>query len=184
MIEVIDNALDDPLFKSILDIIENNYFPWYLSKDIVDTNKFKNGIQTFQLTHTLFYNSKDDNNLEDNSPHTNFIHKLIVPFLAKKKINGDIVRSKFNLMFPNSKINKKEDHNISHIDLKEPHYSILLYMNDSDGDTIFFKDNGKIELKRITPKSNRMVISDELYHTSTNPIKSDFRIVLNIVVRK
>jgi len=189
MIEVIDNALDEPIFKSITDIVisDKGNFPWYLVKDIYDINKFPNGIQTYQLTHHLFSNIKEYNggySLEDKSPHTRFIHKLIIPVLKKNKIYGDIVKSKFNLLFPHPKIKNNLDHNVTHIDLGEPHYSILLYLNDSDGDTVFFKDKGNIELKRITPKSNRMIISNGLYHTSTNPIKFNFRAVLNIVVRK
>tara|TARA_E500000178_G_C16912443_1_gene703322 strand:+ start:200 stop:781 length:582 start_codon:yes stop_codon:yes gene_type:complete len=189
MIKVIDNVLDEPLFKFITDLVisNNSKFPWYLVKDINNINKFPNGIQTIQLSHHLFVNKKEynkDYSLADKSPHTKFIHKLIIPVLEKNKIYGDIVRSKFNLLFPHPKINSNLDHNVTHIDLDGPHYSILLYLNDSDGDTIFFKDKGNIELKRVTPKSNRMVISNGLYHTSTNPIKFSFRAVLNMVVRK
>jgi len=38
--------------------------------------------------------------------------------------------------------------------------------------------------KELKPKENRMVISNGIYHASSNPIKSSFRKVLNIVVRK
>ena len=59
MITVIDNALEDPLFQSILDIVNHNDFPWYLGNDIDDTNKFNKGTQTKQLIHLLFSNIKN-----------------------------------------------------------------------------------------------------------------------------
>ena len=186
MIRVIDNALEYPLFKSIKDIVDHKDFPWYLVNDIDNTSKFHKGTQTKQLTHLLFSNMKDWGNVDGiniASPHTNFIHKLITHILEKNKIYGDIVKSKFNLLFPHHVVKNKLEHNVAHIDLEEPHYSITYYLNDSDGDTIFFKDD-YTELQRVEPKENRMVISDGIYHASTNPIKSSFRKVLNIVVRK
>lgn len=183
MITVIDNALADPLFKSIIDIVDHRDFPWYLGNDIDDTNKFKKGTQTKQLIHLLFSNIKDwgnDKEINIASPHTDYIHKLIMPILEQNKVYGDIVKSKFNLLFPH---HKNLNHNVVHIDLEEPHYSITYYLNNSDGDTIFFK-NDYTELQRVKPKENRMVISDGIYHTSSNPVKSSFRKVLNIVVRK
>ena len=186
MITVIDNALADPLFKSIKDIVDHKDFPWYLGNDIDDTNMFDKGIQTKQLVHLLFANIKNwgsGKEMNVASPHTDFIHKLVMPILQKNKIYGDIVKSKFNLLFPHHIVKNNSDHNVVHIDLGEPHYSINYYLNDSDGDTIFFKDDNT-ELKRVKPKENRMVISDGIYHASTNPIKSSFRKVLNIVVRK
>ena len=193
MIEVIDNALPEPLFKSILNIIDggnnfhgSNTFTWYLTNDIYNPKKYPKGISTLQLSHILYYDVDDDSYSGEqlNSPHAQFIHKLIIPILEKKNINGTIVKSKFNLLFPHPKINNELKYNVPHRDLEFPHYSVLLYMNDSDGDTVFFKDIGVDELQRIKPKLNRMVISDGVYHTSTNPIKSSYRIVLNMVLRK
>lgn len=186
MITVIDNALDYPLFKSIIDIVDHRDFPWYLVNDIDNTNKFNKGTQTKQLTHLLFSNIKDwgsGKEMNVASPHTNFVHKLITPILNKNKIYGDIVKSKFNLLFPHHIVKNKLEHNVAHFDLEEPHYSITYYLNNSDGDTIFFKDDNT-ELQRVEPKENRMVISNGIYHASSNPIKSSFRKVLNIVVRK
>ena len=59
MITVIDNALADPLFKSIKDIVDHRDFPWHLGNDIDDTNMFDKGTQTKQLTHLLFSNIKN-----------------------------------------------------------------------------------------------------------------------------
>ena len=60
-----------------------------------------------------------------------------------------------------------------HTDLDYPHMVFLYYVNDSDGDTVFFKDDEKTELKRVTPKKGRGVFFNGLIkHCSTRPSKS------------
>ena len=100
MIRVIDNAIAEPLFKTIKDIVDGKDFPWYLGNDVnkdIDGNNIGddvNGIQTKQLVHLLFSNPVVD------SSHTAIIHKIIKPILEKNEIHGDIVKSKFNLLQP------------------------------------------------------------------------------------
>ena len=68
---------------------------------------------------------------------------------------------------------------------------MIYYVNDSDGDTIIFNESGgenvnkrpdKLTIKKtITPKKNRAVLfRGDYFHTSTNPTKSEKRIVLNV----
>ena len=60
-----------------------------------------------------------------------------------------------------------------HVDMPFNHWVFLYYVNDSDGDTVFFKDDGKTELKRVTPKKGRGVFFNGLIkHCSTRPSKS------------
>ena len=47
-----------------------------------------------------------------------------------------------------------------HTDLTYPHLVCLYYVNNSDGDTILFKDDKKTEIKRISPKKGRCVFFD------------------------
>jgi hypothetical protein len=60
-----------------------------------------------------------------------------------------------------------------HNDLNMEHSVFLYYVNDSDGDTVFFKDDEKTEIKRVTPKKGRGVFFDgSIKHCSTRPSKS------------
>ena len=62
---------------------------------------------------------------------------------------------------------------------EEQHKTILYYFNDSDGDTVFYK-NKKI-IKRITPVLNSGICFDgSIYHSSSKPIKNIKRLVMNI----
>tara|TARA_R100001463_G_scaffold12998_2_gene34733 strand:+ start:9002 stop:9565 length:564 start_codon:yes stop_codon:yes gene_type:complete len=66
-----------------------------------------------------------------------------------------------------------------HVDLDEPHYVCLYYINDTDGDTIIFDDDRK-EIQRITPKKGRIVFFDgSLEHCSSKPSKTT-RAVINV----
>ena len=60
-----------------------------------------------------------------------------------------------------------------HTDMDFNHWVFLYYVNDSDGDTVFFKDDEKTEIKRVTPKKGRGVFFDgSIKHCSTRPSKS------------
>lgn len=79
-------------------------------------------------------------------------------------------------------------HHMPHIDSDGEHLVFLYYVNDSDGDTIFFNDrfNGSTpELgcvsEVVSPKSGRAVIFDGLqYHASSSPRYSKTRCVINV----
>ena len=78
-----------------------------------------------------------------------------------------------------------------HVDLYYSHVVMLYYVNESDGDTVIYKEkyngNGEAkypshltELKRIKPKKGRLVVFDGLhYHASSNPRKNPYRCVIN-----
>jgi len=113
--------------------------------------------------------------------------KIIVP--EKKMVRGRIF-----LQMPreNSEVGEV------HIDFYEPHYTMLYYVNDTDGDTIFstihesevehieneFEKfnyvNKKTQIReRVSPKQGRCVLFDGLiYHASSTPTKNE-RFVIN-----
>ena len=70
----------------------------------------------------------------------------------------------------------------AHVDQPYPHTVALYYVNDTDGDTVFFdKDDLTKVIHRETPKKGKCVIFDGeyAYHASTSPSKN-IRMTLNI----
>ena len=66
-----------------------------------------------------------------------------------------------------------------HIDGSYPHWVVLYYVNNSDGDTILYKNDKKTELKRITPKKGRIVFFDgSIWHSGSTP-QTTHRSVIN-----
>jgi hypothetical protein len=89
----------------------------------------------------------------------------------------------------------------NHVDLTQPHKVALIYLNDSDGDTIVYNEsfnpllstsNGEIIIddrsipvlsvkQTITPKANRMAMFDgHLYHSGNTPTTVSRRVAINI----
>tara|TARA_R110000803_G_scaffold200081_1_gene264307 strand:+ start:1105 stop:1689 length:585 start_codon:yes stop_codon:yes gene_type:complete len=170
---------DFKLFEK--EIVENGNFPWYLISNKTvhnDHNIIKNNkvIEYLQLNHIL----KQEYEKDSNSSYYRLLEEKIPYILNKLGLkNIEIIRAKLNLQtqFTN---NKPYLHNTPHRDANYIHNVLILYLNDSDGDTIIFDDNSKIK-KRITPKKNRVVIFKGInYHAGCNPYKSKKRIVLNI----
>lgn len=71
--------------------------------------------------------------------------------------------------------------NHRHIDQHEPHLVGLYYVDNCDGDTVFYaNDVSDEEIMRCTPKRGRMVLFDgSIYHASTPPLKNPYRITVN-----
>jgi len=190
--KVIDNFLSKKEHNEILKMCNSNMFPWYLQPDnsttqIKTTNImkkiFKNIRESTQFTH-LFYSMKDlgQGSNKINSPHFPIIETFCKRFIKKYKIKKlDIFRAKANVQLQVSSY-KKNNHNTPHKDFEDPyvdHNVLLYYVNDSDGDTHFFKEN-KI-VKSVSPKANRLVVFDgNILHTGCHPCKSNTRIVINI----
>ena len=78
-----------------------------------------------------------------------------------------------------------------HVDQDYAHKVFLYYVNDSDGDTVFFKQHWHqgIEINekdleeelRVAPKMGLGVVFDGFqYHAATPPVINDYRCVINI----
>jgi len=66
-----------------------------------------------------------------------------------------------------------------HIDQFFPHWVCLYYLDDSDGDTYFYDNNGTV-INQVSPKKGRIVFFDgSIYHSASRP-SSTHRKALNI----
>ena len=149
-----------------------NDFTWiedYLTED------------TMQFIRMIDFNS---NELSIFSP---LIHNIMQLVNSKIKVE----RIKVNLLLPTIKKIDNSYHR-PHIDHGNPEVKTLLYyINDSDGDTVFFDktwtgaDPGQLKIiNRITPKAGSAVLFDSnQYHASSTPTVG-VRSVLNVVFYK
>lgn len=95
--------------------------------------------------------------------------------------NIRILRCKFNFLPRGT----DPTYHYPHIDNSEQGMmTAIYYVNDSDGDTYFFENYLEIT-NTITPKKGRMVLFDSnKLHSSSSPINSEYRIVMNTVFKK
>jgi hypothetical protein len=197
-IDIIENVLPQLYWKEIQDLLTHRDFPWNYYDDISlitsDDIQFKENpeiVDSCGFSHTFVYKGRQ-------SPYWQFIKPLMYS-IAEKSKNRDMLQSlqpyrvKANLL---TQLNSStiDNCNMPHIDPahsenRNTNWIFLYYVTDSDGDTFIFNEvtqNGlppaKFTLnKRITPKANSCVIfRDNVYHASSNPIKSNKRININI----
>ena len=151
--------------------IFNDNFPWYYLHDSA-TLEEKSNTFNYSWYHALVLDGKINSNFYKLFEHP--ILNILEKFKLKNKIINRIRLGK------TVSIGKKYINN-PHIDKQEKHQTILYYLNDSDGDTYFYKKNKKIIEKQITPEQNKAVLFNGLiYHASSKPIKNMYRLVLNI----
>jgi len=192
-------VLDDVLPKNLADLIENTTtspnFPWYLLRDInyesLNDEKFTRAytddfiVNTIQLGHGVY--AENDDTIQ--STFFDVSKQVVDMVVSKLNMNCHLLRIKYNMLF-NHTNNVGGKYNTPHIDNELPNsYSMIYYVNDSDGDTIIFDEiwdknkrpeNLKI-LQRITPKKNRAVVfPGNIFHTSSNPINNEKRIIMNV----
>ena len=104
---------------------------------------------------------------------------LVRPYTDINIEDRTLWRAKANLLFPTC--DRQLQHSLPHIDSNDEHQTIIYYVTDSDGDTLLFEDDKKTIVKRISPKKGRFLFFDgDIWHASTNPVKSMKRIVINI----
>lgn len=185
MIEVYDDLFDSKTQDKIENFILDSKASWFFSPKTCDVGYEKHRcIEDVPQIGRLFKLDDDNVNDFDYTPFTN-----VLRYYHKKKI----VRCKSNIIFQQKLgfFEEKRKVNMPHVDLYFPHMVMLYYVNDSDGDTVIYKEkhsgNGKMsfpesltEKKRISPKRGRVVIFDGLYyHTSSSPRKNPYRCVIN-----
>jgi len=184
MEKIYDNFLDNEEMNDILNVMTSNDFPWFINPtndyNLFETDGDENTYESFQLTHSFIRNGTK------NSEFSRISTNLLNRFSEKSGVRFEHVeRVKANLQ---TKLERREDaYNTPHIDQLMSNYKVLIYyVNDSDGDTfIFDRRMGDTKgayriLKRITPKKGRFLLFDnEYYHSGTNPLETDSRIVIN-----
>ena len=161
----------DVLYKKVTDNITVGYRGGDISH-VLDTNT----IDTPYLVHSIC------NDGQSTSPHFEQVSEML-KYLDIERGEYSFDRIKSNLCF-NVSGYKKTNYQPIHLDKPSKGYmSLLYYVNDSDGDTIFFDKNIKVT-KRVNPKKNRAILFDSnILHAGSNPIKSKKRIVINTIFK-
>tara|TARA_B100000927_G_C16453446_1_gene464813 strand:+ start:553 stop:1176 length:624 start_codon:yes stop_codon:yes gene_type:complete len=115
----------------------------------------------------------------------------IEDLINRHHLSGEILRAQVNLFIKRDKIVNP----CPHIDVRKvPHFSMLYYVNDADGDTIFYdksEHNSNEELgemkewRRESPERGDILIFDgRIYHSPSCPVESTHRISVNFDMLK
>lgn len=178
-----NNIFSKNVFENIKKTVLEGDFPWYFIEDSAfNTKKIKKeeiGIN-YSWFHLIYCKNNNKNIPEINSSYYNFFYLPVLTILDSFNLNIDKL---YRLRLGLTTTIGKDVINKPHIDYDFPHKTILFYINDSDGDTVFYKNDCKTIIKKIKPIENTAVLFNGMtYHSSSKPNKYQRRIVLNINV--
>ena len=179
------------LFDRVRNIVLGDSFNWFFIDNtayILDGNKVSD-VYGYGLYHMVL----EENNYT--SPFSSIIESLVISTL-------DINNVKFNKLLRiriGCNLGRENPHvNPPHVDFYKPHKVALLYLNDSDGDTVLYREKYEVtknktgyqqfleiskfnELERCSPEQYKLFIFDGLhYHSSSTPTNTSRRVVINI----
>jgi len=182
---------NDPTVDLLNNVIQNKFFHWfYIDKtsgtDGPDNNDFFIDSNTEDRPFFVHFIYGEEEGIT--SPGTiHLVKNLVYKFTKDFKIPfKKVLRAKLNLSLSQNGFNDN-NYCIPHVDYVKPHKVLLFYLNDSDGDTVMFNEtypnkfDKLTEHKRISPMQYRVLNFDGFqWHANYNPVKSKFRIVLNV----
>jgi len=193
-LEVIDNLLSNSYADKIENaMVNNDMFPWFFHPHTVDTAVEGEWVldpstkDSLQFVHSFYHENKL------NSEYFNLVIPVMnvlrdkIKFLSDKQI--EMIRVKSNLMIKDPSY-PEHYYNIPHKDGNINELTLLYYVNDSDGETIFFNeflDSSKmpesitIKHKQKPKKNTAVLFNSNLLHTSSPPKINDQRVVINFV---
>jgi hypothetical protein len=181
---VVNDTLIPPnLQDQIYLLLENPFFPWFLCehKNITSSPQAyyyyksinKNIFEYTQFTHEFISNEKINSNSVD------YPMSIFETVATSFNFNSKVTRVKANLC-PKVNIKNINAHQTPHVDSDQNHWVMIYYVNDSDGDTFLFDNDGLTIKHRITPKKGRIVLfNGNTLHAGMHPRTHDYRIVIN-----
>jgi hypothetical protein len=178
MINIIDDFIKPHVQDSLEQLFLGESFPYFYNKETIEfdesNNYFvdNNSIDAPQFGHIFVM----DGNI--NSPHYNSVSPICNKLVDTIDVPCFILRCKLNMNTIDSRFEDK--YYTPHIDNPfEEQITAIYYVNDSDGDTYFFDNTGKIT-ERFTPKKGRLIWwKGRIFHAKSSPTKSINRLVLN-----
>jgi hypothetical protein len=179
-VKVVDNFLPEEYQNALESLLLSTGFPWYLNQTTISKEYqaffgIDNALDYMQFTHGFF---RDGGVV---SEHYGIVSLINYHLMLTENINtSSIYRMKANLN--TQAFNYPKDYHYPiHYDVPKELSGVtcIYYVNDSDGDTIFFSSDLK-EVNRVTPKKGRLVYFDnKTLHAGSPPKNSITRCVIN-----
>jgi hypothetical protein len=187
-----DDFISESEMKKIKDTFTSSDFPWTYSRSQIDEIKYLkfnyiDNVPDLEKVQTAPYMTTFIKRFHeiDHEEYYEVCKNLLEKFLHTNNLDYEdtlIVRS--NIFFQNVNQTISPPHKDFY---GSDHKIFLYYINDSDGDTLLFDNQGtatNLELKiskRVSPKMGRAIsFNGDTYHSAGVPKQSDDRIVINI----
>jgi hypothetical protein len=195
---VLDDVFPKTYFNQISSYVNSTKMPWRFLNNISAGDDFHDSTDNYNFGHTsnilsnITLDKEGKEILTTAAPSkvgllpSTFISFLtpLLYFIQDLIGINFLIRARFD-MTTRTPIQEGYPHT-SHVDFNNPHIACIVYMNDSDGDTIIFnetekKQNDTLTIKeKVSPKRGRIILFDgKFIHTGCSPYKNKNRILLN-----
>ena len=185
MIKVLDNFLTKSYHKELLNLMFSANFDWYYNENISYKSNSISHLNEYGFSHIFW----DDKGMRNTS--TSMFWKPGLYQIMDAVDTDFILRSRGDMTM----YSYKEFTHEPHVDYFLKNISVVYYVNDSDGDTIFYnqrhseKDKpipNDLKIKdKVSPKANRLVFFEgDIIHTGMSPNKHKNRIIINSNFKK
>jgi hypothetical protein len=176
---VCDGALGGEGNKAIRDVVLGAQFPWFFHHDVVNLTEQLEDVTLHAFRHTVWMHNQCQSGFAP----------MFEPLIEKmmELTGGQLVA------LPKVIINLTMNHgvqngNMAHIDgmmdleteeLKR--YTGVYYLNESDGDTLIYDDDGVTVIGSISPKADRLLVfPSAVLHSRQLPLNHTVRAVVNL----
>jgi hypothetical protein len=184
--DIVDNFIPSFYQKAIHDSIVFEQTPWTIIDGVSGSNPNVSvpGVSILKTQTGFYHVCFGDNQVYSNLFYT--IRPMIdaISHFQKTPVKT-LLRIKVGMFIKSGEIGS----NSPHVDFSDEHKTMLYYVNDSDGDTIFYNENYKTIKnsksfsvdQKVNPVMGRAVLFDGLkFHSSSPPFLNDRRVVINI----
>jgi hypothetical protein len=192
-VEIIDNFLLEEDYLQIKKIVFGTEFLWNYTEAVSAPPEAWLGVTDPNCKETDgFYHNVINTKIGYSNPSASIFEKFFVGLDNLGYKPDDLIILRLSMKFPKQGFSK-ESYQLPHVDLYDQrHDTLIYYFNDSDGETRIFdqKFNGEESKEftvnaRVKPVANRLLIFDGLqYHTASNPIETNRRVVLNVNLKR
>jgi hypothetical protein len=168
---IFKDFLSEEYKNTIREQMNSEIFPWYFCPYTTKNDMYQKG---FQFTHTGLYN-------KNKYPFYDVVYPMLHILQEKANVKiKNLYRIKANLITQGTPIDFDEN---VHRDGKSGLMSLLYYVNDSDGDTLFLDDDKKTIIQQVKPEENKaLFFKSDIWHCSNAPINYKNRIIINFVL--
>ena len=159
------------LSAALLSFLESDSIPWVFSTEGVKELGTEGYYDSPQFTYTIV----EGDYIGNVSPVVQELWKFIYKAHPEEFKNFvSISRIKCNMITRGI----DDTPHVPHLDRYTPHIVIVYYVNNSDGDTYIYDQEGSVSA--ITPEQGKYVIFDgSLKHCGSSPLKQNHRLVIN-----
>ena len=189
-VQLLENVIPEEVSNQIEELMLNDSFPWYFyPTHVVPENDSR--YYAFDQTNVVETPGLLHNFCENGSVSSNY-SQYFIEILQYIEMAVDVkidklfrIRGRLSLRHPGN----ENTHNGVHIDyhMDEDFYSMIYYVNDSDGDTVIFDKREGFDVNekptiihRFKPKKGNFLLFDgKMYHAGNFPVQNASRAIIN-----